>query len=83
MRCRVRATLRFEAEREQIAMEKARFLGEWHDLLKMVEEALYAAQRSGITSRIVAAARMVAWAAWFCNDDARAHGRPADAGGLR
>ena len=63
--------LRFEAEREQIAMEKARFLGEWHDLLKMAEEALYAAQRSGITSRIVAAARMVAWAAWFCNDDAR------------
>jgi DNA-binding winged helix-turn-helix (wHTH) protein len=63
--------LRFDVEREQIAIEKARFLGEWPELLKMTEETLYAAQRSGMTSRIVATARSVAWAAWYCNDDAR------------
>ena len=52
-------------------MEKARFLGEWQELLKMTEETLHAAQRSGMTSRIAATARSVAWAAWYCNDDAR------------
>ncbi len=63
--------LRFETERAAIAMEKARFLGEWHDLLKLSEEGLYSVQGSGVTSRIVDAARAVAWAAWYCNDDAR------------
>lgn len=63
--------VRFETERGQIAMEKARLLGDWHSVLKMSEEALYAAQRSGVTSRIIDAARAVASAAWYCNDDAR------------
>jgi DNA-binding winged helix-turn-helix (wHTH) protein len=62
---------RFDAERAQIAVEKARFLGDWHGVLKMSEEALHAAQRSGATPRIVEAARSVARAAWYCNDDAR------------
>jgi ATP/maltotriose-dependent transcriptional regulator MalT len=64
--------VRFDAQRAEIAMEKARFLGDWHGLLKMSEEALHAAQRSGVTPRIIEAAREVAWAAWYCNDDARA-----------
>lgn len=64
--------VRFDAQRAQIAMEKARFLGDWHGLLKMSEEALHAAQRGGVTPRIIDAARAVAWAAWYCNDDARA-----------
>jgi hypothetical protein len=64
--------LRFEGERAQIAIEKARLLGDWHEVLKMNEELLYAAQRSGVTSRIVEAARAVEFAAWCCNDDARA-----------
>jgi tetratricopeptide (TPR) repeat protein len=63
--------VRFEAERAQIAAEKARFLGDWRAVLKMSEETLYAAQASGVTSRIVEAARTVAQAAWYCNDDAR------------
>jgi hypothetical protein len=63
--------LRFDAESAQIAMEKARLLGDWHTVLKMSEEALYAAARSGVTSRIVEAGRAVASAAWYCNDDAR------------
>lgn len=63
--------VRFELERTQTAMEKARFIGDWHSVLKMSEEALYAAQHSGSTSRIVDAARSVAEAAWYCNDDAR------------
>ncbi len=63
--------LRFDVESAQIAMEKARLLGDWHGLLKMSEEALYAAARSGVTSRIVDAGRAVASAAWYCNDDAR------------
>jgi ATP/maltotriose-dependent transcriptional regulator MalT len=63
--------LRFELERAQIAMEKARFSGDWPSLLKIGEEALGAAQRGGPTSRIVAAARAVASAAWYCNDDDR------------
>jgi DNA-binding winged helix-turn-helix (wHTH) protein len=63
--------LRFDAESAQIAMEKARLLGDWHAVLKMSEEALYAAARSGVTSRIVEAGRAVASAAWYCNDDAR------------
>ncbi len=62
---------RLDAERAQIAMEKARYLGDWHGLLKMSEEALFAAQRSGATRRIIDAARSVAQAAWYCNDDAR------------
>ena len=32
---------------------KSAFLGDWHGVLKITEEALYAAQRSGMTSRIV------------------------------
>jgi hypothetical protein len=63
--------LRFELERAQIAMEKARFSGDWAGLLKIGEEALGAAQRGGPTSRIVEAARAVASAAWYCNDDDR------------
>jgi hypothetical protein len=63
--------VRFEAERAQIAMERTRLLGDWHGVLKSSEEALYAAQRSGVTSRIVDAARAVASAAWYCDDDAR------------
>jgi hypothetical protein len=63
--------LRFETERAAIAVERARFLGEWLELLKLSEEALYSVQGCGVTSRIVGAARAVAWAAWYCNDDAR------------
>lgn len=63
--------LRFDAERTQIAMEKARLLGDWNGVLKISEEELYAAQRSGVTSRIIDAARAVASAAWYCNDDER------------
>jgi hypothetical protein len=63
--------LRFDAESGQITMEKARILGDLHGVLKMSEEALYAASRSGVTSRIVEAGRAVAAAAWYCNDDAR------------
>ena len=63
--------LRLDAESAQVAMEKARLLGDWHGVLKMSEEALYAASRSGVTSRIVEAGRAVASAAWYCNDDAR------------
>jgi DNA-binding winged helix-turn-helix (wHTH) protein/tetratricopeptide (TPR) repeat protein len=63
--------VRFDGERSQIARERARLLGDWDDALKISEEALYAAQRSGITSRIVDAARAVAQDAWYCNDDAR------------
>jgi DNA-binding winged helix-turn-helix (wHTH) protein len=63
--------VRFEAERAQIAVEKARLLGDWFGGLKTSEEALYAAQRSGDTSRIIEAAKAVANAAWYCNDDAR------------
>ncbi len=63
--------IRFESERAQIAAVRARFLGDFHGVLKMNEETLYAAQASGITSRIIEAARAVAQAAWYCNDDAR------------
>jgi DNA-binding winged helix-turn-helix (wHTH) protein len=63
--------LRFDTERRQIAIEKARLLGDWHGALKTSEEALYAAQRSGATPRIIDAARAVSWAAWYGNDDAR------------
>lgn len=62
---------RFDAERALIAMEKARFFGDWLGALKLSEEALYAAQRSGVVSRTIGAARAVAWSAWYCNDDAR------------
>jgi len=64
--------VRFDAERALIAAERARFRGDWEGLLKMGDEALHAAQRSGVTARIAAAARAVAQAAWYCNDDARA-----------
>ena len=63
--------MRFDKEREQIAVEKVRLPGDWLELLKMGEEALHAAQRSGVTSDITDAARAVASAAWYCNDDAR------------
>jgi hypothetical protein len=63
---------RFDAEREQIAMEKALLLGDWHGALKLSEEALSAAQRSGVISRMMSAARAVVRAAWYCNDAARA-----------
>jgi len=63
--------LRFDAERAEIAIERARTLGDWQGLLAMSEEALHAAQRSGVTARIVAAGRAVADAAWYCNDDGR------------
>jgi tetratricopeptide (TPR) repeat protein len=63
--------LRFEAERAQIAFERARYFGDWNGALKIGEEALYAAQASGVTSRIVEAARATAQAAWCSNDDAR------------
>ncbi len=63
--------VRFEAERAEIARERARLYGEWHGLQKLEEDALAAAQRSGVTSRVVDAAHAVATAAWFCNDDAR------------
>ena len=63
---------RFEEEREQIAMEKALLLGDWHGALKLSEEALSAARRSGVISRMMSAAREVVRAAWYCNDEARA-----------
>lgn len=63
--------MRFDAERTQIALEKARFLGDWTGVLKMTEEMLYAAQSAGATSRIVEAARAVAQAAWYCDADAQ------------
>jgi len=64
--------VRFETERAQIALEKARFSGDWGGVLKMAEETLHAAQAGGVTSRIVDAAAAVAQAAWYCNDDTRA-----------
>lgn len=64
--------LRFDAERAQIALSKARLHGDWKTLLATSEDALVAAHRSGVTPRIIAAARSVAAAAWLCNDDARA-----------
>jgi len=64
--------LRFDTERTQIALAKAELLGDWKTLLATSEDALLAAHRSGVTSRIIAAARAVAAAAWLCNDDARA-----------
>jgi hypothetical protein len=63
--------LRFDEERAQIAMEKARLYGDWDDLLKISEERLAAALRSGVTERIVEAAVAVAWAAWYRNGDDR------------
>jgi hypothetical protein len=63
--------VRFDVERGQIAMEKARFHGDWQDWLKIGEEALVAAQRTGPTAYIVEAARAVALAAWYCDDDQR------------
>jgi ATP/maltotriose-dependent transcriptional regulator MalT len=63
--------VRFDAERATIELERARFLGDWLGALRLSEEALYAAQRSGLPSRIVDAARRVALQAWFCNDDER------------
>ncbi len=62
--------LRFDAERSEVAMEKARMLGDWHGALKLSEEALHAAQRSGMMPRIAGAALGVAREAWYCNDDA-------------
>jgi DNA-binding winged helix-turn-helix (wHTH) protein len=63
--------MRFDRERDQIAVEKVRLPGDWPELLKVAEEALHAAQRSGVTSDIIDAARSVASAAWYCNDDGR------------
>ena len=77
--------VRFENERAQIALEKARFSGDWNGVLKLAEETLYAAQSGGLTSRIIEAARAVAQAAWYCNDDARvvtAHQMIEDCGGI-
>jgi DNA-binding winged helix-turn-helix (wHTH) protein len=61
-----------EATRARIWLEKATLFGRFDDVLKTCDETLYAAQRSGITSRIVDAARAVASAAWYCNDEERA-----------
>jgi ATP/maltotriose-dependent transcriptional regulator MalT len=63
--------LRFDEERAQIAMEKALMHGDWDELLKLSEERLMAAMRIGPTERIVEAARAVARAAWYSNDDER------------
>ena len=63
--------LRFEAERVQIAFQKARFRGDWQEALKISEEMLTAARRDRSTTSIVEAARLVARAAWFANDDDR------------
>ena len=63
---------RFDAERAEIARERAHLMGDWDGLLKMHEDALTAAQRSGVTARVIDAARGVVAAAWYCNDDARA-----------
>jgi hypothetical protein len=63
--------LRFETERALIAVERARLHGDWAEWLKIADEALLAAQRSGITTRIADALREVAAAAWYGNDNAR------------
>ncbi|HEX3368832.1 MAG TPA: hypothetical protein VHS56_04575, partial [Candidatus Cybelea sp.] len=63
--------LRFDEERAVIAMEKAVTHGDWDDLLKIGEERLSVALRTGPTERIVEAARAVARAAWYGNDDDR------------
>jgi hypothetical protein len=63
--------LHFNAERTAIAVERARLQGEWREWLKMSEEALNAARRSGITERIIDALRSVVSAAWYCNDESR------------
>ncbi len=63
--------LHFENERTQIASERARLFGDWHDVLRSAEEALYTAQRGGDNGAIIEAARAVAEAAWYCDDDAR------------
>jgi DNA-binding winged helix-turn-helix (wHTH) protein len=63
--------VRFDAERARIALQKARLLGDWHGALKLSEEAVYAAQRGGTTSRIIDATRAAGWAAWYLNDDER------------
>lgn len=63
--------LRFDDERLGIAMEKAAMHGDWDELLKIGEEQLAAALRTGPTQRIVEAARRVARAAWYRNDDDR------------
>ncbi|MGB8908131.1 MAG: hypothetical protein WCC84_05245 [Candidatus Cybelea sp.] len=64
--------LRFDEERALIAMEKAATHGEWDSLVKLAEERLASALRTGPTERIGAAARAVARAAWYRNDDERA-----------
>ncbi len=63
--------LRFDEERSQIALEKARIHGDWDDFLRMSEERLTLAQRTGVAARIVEAAQDAAWAAWCANDDDR------------
>jgi ATP/maltotriose-dependent transcriptional regulator MalT len=63
--------LRFDDERAQIAAEKALAHGDWDDLLRIAEERLAATQSTGPTERIGEAARIVARAAWYCDDDDR------------
>ncbi len=61
--------LRFDAERAIVELEKARFFGDWVGALKLSEDALSTAQRSGIPSRVIDAARSVVREAWYCNDE--------------
>lgn len=63
--------IRFDAERALIAIERARLHGDWPDWLKMSDEALLAAHRSGVTARIIDALRSVSAAAWYADDDPR------------
>jgi DNA-binding winged helix-turn-helix (wHTH) protein len=64
--------LHFDVERAAIELEKARFSGDWFGALRLSEESLETAQRSGLGWRIREAARCVARDAWYCNDDERA-----------
>jgi len=63
--------LRFDEERAQIASAKAMTHGNWEDLLKLGEERLASALRTGPSERIAEQARTVAQAAWFNDDDDR------------
>ena len=59
--------LHFDEERAVIAMEKTATHGDWDGLLKIAEERLSVALRTGPTERIVEAARALARAAWYGN----------------
>jgi ATP/maltotriose-dependent transcriptional regulator MalT len=63
--------LHFDEERAVIAMEKTATHGDWDGLLKIAEERLSVALRTGPTERIVEAARALARAAWYGNNDDR------------